>query len=72
MMEPKTLHVLLVGDTPNLRATMRDIHKAKGFEPISVKTGASAVAQAGTADIDVALIDIHLDGIPGFGVAGLD
>ena len=71
-MEPKTLHVLLIGDTPNLRATMRDILKAKGFEPISVKTGAAVLAQAGTVDIDVALINLHLEDIHGFGVAGLD
>jgi DNA-binding response OmpR family regulator len=46
--------------------------KAKGFKPISVKTGAAALAQAGTADIDVVQIALHLEGISGFGVAGLD
>ena len=39
MMEPKTLHILLVDDDPNLLVTMGDILKAKGFQPILVQTG---------------------------------
>ena len=45
-METKTLHILIVDDDPNLLATMRDILKAKGFEPVPVKTAAAALAQA--------------------------
>ena len=62
-MEPRPLHVLLVDDDPNLLATMGDILKAKGFEPIPVRTASAALAQ--TADIDVALIDLHLEDMPG-------
>ena len=62
-MEPKTLQILLVDDDPNLLATMGDILKAKGFQPIPVRTGAAALAQTG--DIDVALIDLHLEDMPG-------
>jgi len=62
-MEPRPLHVLLVDDDPNLLATMGDILKAKGFEPFPVRTAGAALAQP--ADIDVALIDLHLEDMPG-------
>jgi PAS domain S-box-containing protein len=62
-MEPRPLHVLLVDDDPNLLVTMGDILKAKGFVPIPVRTAVAALAQ--TADIDVALIDLHLEDMPG-------
>ncbi len=62
-MEPKTLQILLVDDDPNLLVTMGDILKVKGFQPILVNTGAAALACTG--DIDVALIDLHLEDIPG-------
>ena len=62
-MEPRPLHVLLVDDDPNLLATMGDILKVKGFVPIPVRTAVAALAQ--TTDIDVALIDLHLEDMPG-------
>jgi PAS domain S-box-containing protein len=64
-MEQKKLQVLLVDDDPNLRATMQDILKAKGFEPVAAKTAAAALAQIHIADIDVALIDLNLEDMPG-------
>ena len=64
-MEPKTLHILLVDDDTNLLATMGDILKAKGFEPVTAKTGAAALARNRAGDIDVALIDLNLEDMPG-------
>ncbi len=64
-MEPKTLHVLIVDDDPNLLATMRDILRVKGFEPIPVRTAAAARSQARGQAVDVALIDFHLEDMPG-------
>ena len=62
-MEPRPLHILLVDDDPNLLATMGDILKAKGLLPFPVRTAGAALAL--TADIDVALIDLHLEDMPG-------
>ena len=64
-MEPEPLQILLVDDDPNLLQTMGDILTAKGFQPVAVRTGAAALAYCGTADFDVALIDLHLEDIPG-------
>ena len=64
-MEPKTLHVLIVDDDPNLLATMRDIFMVKGFKPIPVRTAAEARSQAREQTVDVALIDLHLEDMPG-------
>jgi PAS domain S-box-containing protein len=64
-MEPKTLHVLLVDDDPNQLATMGDILKTKGFEPILARNGAAALAQTGGQNIAVAMIDLQLEDMPG-------
>ena len=69
-MGSKTLQVLLVDDDTNLLATMSDILKVKGFEPVPVSTGAAALARSRAADIDVALIDLHLEDIPGLELIG--
>src|ERR1035437_7938586 len=69
-MELKPLQILLVDDDPNLLATMRDSLKAKGFEPILARTGTLALAQSGAADIDVALIDLFLEDMPGLELLG--
>ena len=67
-MEPKILRILLVDDDPNLLATMSDILKVKGFEPIPVGTGAAALAQTEQQSIDVVLIDLQLGDMPGLDV----
>jgi PAS domain S-box-containing protein len=69
-MELKPLQILLVDDDSNLLATMQDILKAKGFEPILARTGALALVQSGAADIDVALIDLYLEDMPGLELLG--
>jgi len=67
-MDPKTTKVLLLDDDPNLRAVLSDILKARGFEPVPVETGAAALARIAPQDIDVALIDLKLEGISGLEV----
>ncbi|HVM71324.1 MAG TPA: PAS domain S-box protein, partial [Anaerolineales bacterium] len=69
-MEQKPLHVLLVDDDPNMLDTMRDILMAKGFEPALAKNGRAALAASQSGDIDVALIDLHLEDIPGLELLG--
>ena len=64
-MEPRILRILLVDDDTNLLATMSDILKLKGFEPIPVETGAAALAQIELQSFDVALIDLQLEDMPG-------
>ncbi len=61
----KTFQILLVDDDPNLRATMGDILKHKGFVALQADTGSSALEIVAAHVVDVALIDLHLEDMPG-------
>ena len=52
--------ILVVDDDPNLRKTLADILKVKGYETVSASTGAEAIAAAGKGDVSLALIDLIL------------
>ncbi len=67
-MAPEILRVLLVDDDSGLRTTMSDIFKLKGFDPILAETGQAALAQIEQQRIDVALIDLKLEDMPGLDV----
>jgi len=64
-MEPRILHILLVDDDPDLLGTMQDILRIKGFDPLPVRNAAQALAQARQQPFDVALVDLHLEDMPG-------
>jgi PAS domain S-box-containing protein len=68
MMDKESMTVMLVDDDPNLQETLGDILKAKGIESLPVETGAAALARIEQQDIDVALIDLKLEDMPGLEV----
>jgi len=61
-------NILIVDDDPNLRKTLNDILRAKGYETIVAGTGAEAVAALESGDISLALIDLMLPDMPGLEV----
>ena len=60
--------VLVVDDDPNLRKTLVDILKVKGFEVAAAATGMEGVAEAERAFVSVVLIDLSLPDITGIEV----
>ena len=60
--------ILVVDDDPNLRKTLADILRVKGYETIIVGTGAEGVAAAQNGDVSLALIDLLLPDLPGLEV----
>jgi len=52
--------ILVVDDDPNLRKTVADILKVKGYETLTAGTGAEAVAAAQRESFNLALIDLML------------
>ncbi|RJP47309.1 MAG: GAF domain-containing protein [Anaerolineaceae bacterium] len=62
------MKVLLVDDDLNLRTVLGDVLNAKGFESIAVGTGAAALSLIEQQEIDVALIDLKLEDMPGLEV----
>lgn len=60
--------ILLVDDDANLRKTLADILRLKGYQVEAVGTGAEAVAAAARNFVNVALIDLKLPDISGIEV----
>jgi diguanylate cyclase (GGDEF)-like protein len=60
--------ILIVDDDPNLRKTLSDILRIKGYYPVAVKDGAEAVAAAQQHGFGLALIDLMLPDMPGLEV----
>lgn len=60
--------ILVVDDDPNLRKTLADILRLKGYETAIASTGAEAVAAAEQDNISLALIDLMLPDMPGLEV----
>lgn len=60
--------ILVVDDDPNLRKTLADILKIKGYEPAVAASGAEAVAAAERAPVSLALIDLMLPDMSGLEV----
>lgn len=63
-----TNRILLVDDDPNLRKTLSDILRFKGFETVACPTGKEAVAWTETTEVAVALIDLRLGDMSGLDV----
>ncbi|MEN6587053.1 MAG: EAL domain-containing protein [Sulfuricella sp.] len=60
--------LLVVDDDPNLRKTLADILRVKGYESVMVGSGAEAIAVAGQEKISLALIDLMLPDMSGLDV----
>ncbi len=60
--------ILVVDDDPNLRKTLADILKIKGYDPVIAASGAEAVATAEREDVSLALIDLMLPDMTGLEV----
>ena len=60
--------ILVVDDDPNLRKTLADILRVKGYETAVAGTGAEAIAAMESGDISLALIDLMLPDMPGLEV----
>ena len=67
-MNNKIPHILIVDDDANLLATMSDILKLKGFDPVIAQTGGAALAQLEGQSFDLALIDLCLEDMSGLKV----
>jgi signal transduction histidine kinase len=63
-----TTTVLIIDDDPNLRKTLSDILRAKGYRTLSAKDGAEGLALIGANAVDLALIDLKLPDISGLEV----
>ncbi len=60
--------ILVVDDDANLRLTLCDILRVKGFEPVEAKTGRDALRRAAGEDFDAAIIDLRLEDVSGLEV----
>lgn len=60
--------VLIVDDDANLRKTLGDILKLKGFVPIPATNGKTALEKVRNQPPDVALIDLRLEDRPGLDI----
>ena len=60
--------ILVVDDDPNLRKTLSDILRIKGYDTAVAATGAEAVAEAERGKISLALIDLMLPDMQGLDV----
>ncbi len=63
-----TPRILIIDDDPNLRRTLTDILKIKGYEPYAVENGADGIAWLGENTASVAIIDLVLPDIGGIEV----
>ena len=60
--------ILVVDDDPNLRKTLADILRVKGYATAIAATGVEGLAAAEKMDISLALIDLGLPDLPGLEV----
>jgi diguanylate cyclase (GGDEF)-like protein len=60
--------ILVVDDDPNLRKTLADILRVKGYETAIAGTGTEAIAAAGKGGVSLALIDLMLPDMSGLEV----
>jgi ActR/RegA family two-component response regulator len=66
MSEPA--HILILDDDANLRKTLGDILRIKGFDPVPLETGEQALERVQKEEFAVALIDLRLEDMPGLDV----
>jgi PAS domain S-box-containing protein/putative nucleotidyltransferase with HDIG domain len=64
----QTERILILDDDPNLRKTLGDILRLKGYDVLPVARSQEALEAAGRGEIAVALIDLRLEDLPGLDV----
>lgn len=64
----KKAKVLIVDDDPNLRKTLSDILRVKGFESAAVGSGAEAITMSQEEKFSVCLMDLNLPDMSGLDV----
>ncbi len=64
----KKNRILVVDDDPNLRKTLADILRVKGYETVIAAIGTEAIAAAKQETFSLALIDLMLPDMPGLEV----
>lgn len=57
--------ILIVDDDSNLRKTLVDILKVKGYTPVSAETGQKALEIVETCAVSIALVDLKLEDVSG-------
>jgi signal transduction histidine kinase len=60
--------ILIIDDDPNLRKTLSDILRVKGYETHAAKDGAEGLSLIGQNPVNLVLIDLKLPDIPGLEV----
>jgi signal transduction histidine kinase/DNA-binding response OmpR family regulator len=66
----RSLRILVVEDNADIRETLKELLELEGHEVTAVVDGNAAVEEAGNGhEHDVALVDIGLPGLDGYGVA---
>ena len=60
--------ILIIDDDPNLRKTLADILRVKGYETLAAKDGSEGLALLGENAVNLALVDLGLPDISGLEV----
>jgi two-component system cell cycle response regulator len=60
--------ILIIDDDPNLRKTLSDILRIKGYEALTAETGEKGLAVLLENRVNLVLLDLGLPGIPGLEV----
>ncbi len=63
-----TIHVLVVDDEPNIRASLQEILTSDGYQVTTAESGEAALALIADQEFDIALIDLKMKGIGGIEV----
>ena len=67
-MEKQPYHVLFLEDEPTIREVLKEYMLMSGYRVTEAKDGDSAIALLREQDFDIAVLDIMVPGIDGFGV----
>lgn len=67
-MNKHPLRILVIDDDKNLRKTLEDTLRIRGFEPIGMDSGKEAIEYIEKEALPLVLIDLHLEDMPGLDV----
>jgi hypothetical protein len=62
---PRRGNILLVEDDDSVRAALRSMLEGRQFRVVAAATAAAALAQVGVAELDAAVVDVHLPDMDG-------